>query len=226
LKKYDSTIDDIEKAVNLNSIGFHQHKQLNNRINSLIKESLSLTISNDLLGVLNAQSETLNKLPRLKDNKKDQKLANTTEISTISTSELALNILKSKKFDSELNTARYVAALNFMYSNRMFKNVGEGSQNLNALIANNNGFRSLSLFTCSANKSSKSRADIRVGVFGYSFMLFAILNADSVDKLSLKIKKAPITVGTIRRFILLKPKANNPTAKVIILPLPKDEVQK
>jgi len=43
---------------------------------------------------------------------------------------------------------------------------------------------------------------------------------------TMKINNAPIAVGTMRRLILLKPKANKPMANVIILPFPKDEVQK
>ncbi len=188
LNKYDTVFEEIEKAINVGFIGYNEHKQLNNRINSLIRESVSLTISNEVLDTLNIQNEKLNNLSRNKDSKKDNgnKL---TQNSNSSTSDRAKDILKNKNFDSELNTARFVASLNFLHTNKLFNNPIEGSQYLNALITNGKGYSQLSVFNCVVNKINENKADVQIGVGGYSFFLPFILNAASASKLVSKIKR-------------------------------------
>lgn len=191
LNKYDAVFEEIEKAINAGFIGYNDHKHLNNRINSLIRESVSLTISNEVLDTLNIQNEKLSKLSRNKDIKKDNNGNKLTQSSNSSISDRAKDILKSKNFDSELNTARYVASLNFLYANKLFNNLNEGSQCLNTLITNNKGFSYLSVFNCVVNKINEARADVQIGVGGYSFLLLSILKADSTSKLAVKMKKTP-----------------------------------
>ena len=125
---------------------------------------------------------------RNKDSKKDNgnKL---TQNSNSSTSDRAKDILKNKNFDSELNTARFVASLNFLHTNKLFNNPIEGSQYLNALITNGKGYSQLSVFNCVVNKINENKADVQIGVGGYSFFLPFILNAASASKLVSKIKR-------------------------------------
>jgi hypothetical protein len=186
-KKYDSVMEDIEKTINDGFIGYNEHKQLNNSINSLIRESISLTISKEVIDTLNSENEKLSKLPRNKDSKND-KQNKLTQSSNVSTSDRAKDILKNKNFDSELNTACYVASLNFLYANNKFDNLNDGSQYLNTLITNSKGLCHLSVFNCIVNNKNKARADVQIGVGGYSFLLLSILKADSTSKLAVKFK--------------------------------------
>lgn len=187
--KYETVLEEIGKAINAGFIGYNEHKLLNNRINSLIRESVSLTISNEVLNKLNSENEKLSKLSRNKDIK-ESKQNKLTQNSNISTTERAKEILKNKNFDSELNTARYVASLNFLYINKKFDNFNEGAQHLNTLITNSKGLDQLSVFNCVINKMNDARADVQIGVDGYSFLLLTILKADSTSKLISKIKKS------------------------------------
>lgn len=189
LNKYDSVLVEIEKAVNACFIGFNEYKQLNNRINSLIRESVSLTISKEVLDTLNSENEKLSKLPRNKD-KKVYKLNKFTQSSNLPTLDRAKDILKNKNFDSEINTARYVASLNFLHVNKLFNNSHEGPQYLDALITSNKGLNNLSVFKCIVNKNNETRADVQLGVAGYSFLLLSILRVDSTSKLAAKLKES------------------------------------
>lgn len=188
LNKYDSVLVEIEKAVNAGFIGFNEYKQLNNRVNSLIRECVSLTISNEVLETLNIQNEKLSKLPKQTE-KKELKTIKFTQSSNLSTIDRAKDILKSKNFDSELNTARFVASLNFLYTNKLFDNFNDGAKCIDELIADNKGFNAISIFNCVVNKANKARCDVQVGVGGYSFFLPFILRAESINKLASKIKK-------------------------------------
>lgn len=188
LNKYDAMLEEIAKAINIGFIGYNEHKQLSNRVNTLIRESLSLTISKEVIDTLNIQNEKLSKLPKQTE-KKELKKIKFTQSSNLSTIDRAKDILKSKNFDSELNTARYVASLNFLYINKKFDNASDGSQYLNTLITNDKGYSQLSVFNCVVNKNNETRADVQIGVGGYSFLLLSILKADSIIKLASKIKK-------------------------------------
>jgi hypothetical protein len=189
LNKYDNAFEEIEKSINVGFIGYNEYKQLNNRINSLIRESISLTISNEVLETLKIQYEKLSKLPK-QNEKKELKPIKFTQSSSLSTFDRAKEILKSKNFDSELNTARYVASLNFLHINKKFNDLNEGSQYLNAIITNDKILSQLSVFNCVINKMNESRADVQIGVGGYSFLLLSILKAESTSKLASKIKKS------------------------------------
>lgn len=190
LNKYDALLEEIAKAINEGLIGYNEHKQLNNMVNTLIRESISLTISKEVIDTLNSENEKLSKLPR-NNNSKENKQYKIKQRSILSTSDTAKDILKSKNFDSELNTARFVASLNYLYANKKFDNPNEGSQHLNTLITNNKGLSNLSVFNCVVNKNNEARADVQLGVGGYSFLLPFILKADSISKLAVKMKKTP-----------------------------------
>jgi hypothetical protein len=189
LNKYDALLEEIAKAINVGFIGYNEYKQLNNRANTLIRESLSLTISKEVIDTLNSENEKLSKLPR-NNNSKENKQDKIKQRSNLSTSDRAKEILKNKNFDSELNTARYVASLNFLYTNKLFNNSNEGSQRLNTLINSSKGLGNLSVFNCVVNKNNVSRANVQIGVAGYSFLLLSILGADSTSKLAEKTKKS------------------------------------
>jgi hypothetical protein len=189
-KKYDAVLEEIKKAISEGFIGFNEYKPLNNRINSLIKDSVLLTISREVLDALESENEKLSKLPRNKDSKKN-KQNNATQSSNLSTIDRAKEILKNKNFDSELETARYVASLNYLYANKKFGNQNEGAQHLNTLITNNKGLNNLSIFKCVGNQNNTTRADVQIGVGGYSFRLLAILKTESISKLAAKTKKTP-----------------------------------
>lgn len=189
LNKYDAVFEEIGKAINAGFIGYDENKQLNNRVNSLIRESVSLTISKEVIDTLNSENEKLSKLPRNIDSKKGNNGTKMKQSSNSSTSDRAKEILKSKNFDSELNTARYVASLNFLYVNRLFNSLNEGSRYLNTLITSSEGLGNLSVFNCVVNKNNESRANVQLGVAGYSFLLLSILRADSTSEFAEKIKK-------------------------------------
>jgi len=188
-KKYDTVYEEIGKAIDTGFIGYDEHKQLNNRVNSLIRESVSLTISKDVIDTLIIQNEKLSKLPRNKDNK-EYKSNKLTQSSNLSISNRAKATLRNKNFDSELNTARYVASLNYLYANRLFSNSFEGPQYLNTLINNNIGHGNLSVFNCVVNRNNEAKADVQLGVGGYSFLLLSILRADAASRLVAKTKKS------------------------------------
>ena len=171
----DALIEKMNQAISNGSIAPDDFKAMSASYQGLIKSSVSLTISTTQTSELNNTYSALDALPKIKnktkDNKKDQEKLFTKTSRPVS--DQANEIVNTANFDDEENITLYVASLNYLYANRAFKNVAEGTKFLNKLLGSNMAISTLSVLDYVINKNGKM-LDVTIGVGGYSFRLNGI----------------------------------------------------
>lgn len=183
----DTLLEKISIAIKKGTINTNECKAIMATYSSLIKDAVSLTINSDAISNLEVAYADLGCLPKITDksNKKDHSV----EVPLLgSVTDMAKAIIKNAFFDDETDVTKYVAALNYLYFKREFKNMNEGTKHLKKLLDNTTGFSYVSVFECNENKFG-TNFDVTIGVGGYSFRLLSILPKTMEKKIE-PLKKA------------------------------------
>lgn len=183
----DTLLEKISIAIKKGTINTNECKAIMATYSSLIKDAVSLTINSDAISNLEVAYADLGCLPKITDksNKKDHSV----EVPLLgSVTDMAKAIIKNAFFDDETGVTKYVAALNYLYFKREFKNMNEGTKHLKKLLDNTTGFSYVSVFECNENKFG-TNFDVTIGVGGYSFRLLSILPKTMEKKIE-PLKKA------------------------------------
>lgn len=183
----DTLLEKINVAIKKGTINTNEYKAIMATYSSLIKDAVSLTINSDAISNLEVAYANLECLPKITDkpNKKDHSV----EVPLLgSVTDMAKAIIKNAFFDDEIGVTKYVAALNYLYFKREFKNMNEGIKHLKKLLDNTTGFSYVSVFECNENKFG-ANFDVTIGVGGYSFRLLSIL-PKAIEKKIEPLKKA------------------------------------
>lgn len=183
----DTLLEKISIAIKKGTINTNECKAIMATYSSLIKDAVSLTINSDAISNLEVAYADLGCLPKITDksNKKDHSV----EVPLLgSVTDMAKAIIKNAFFDDETGVTKYVAALNYLYFKREFKNMNEGTKHLKKLLDNTTGFSYVSVFECKENKFG-TNFDVTIGVGGYSFRLLSILPKTMEKKIE-PLKKA------------------------------------
>lgn len=191
----EELIERINQSIANGFIDPNEFKAMSTSYQGLIKGSVALTISSSTISELEKAYANLEELPKSKNKGKDASKKNSAlSLKTFgSLSDQAMAIIKASNFENEKNVTLYVAALNFLYTNRVFKNATEGTKYLKKILNDSMATSILSVFDYAKNKNGKM-LDVTIGVGGYSFRLFGICPINMETKLNtIRIPK-----GTIR----------------------------
>lgn len=194
----DTLLEKISIAIKKGTINTNESKAIMATYSSLIKDAVSLTINSDTISNLEVAYANLECLPKITD--KSNNKEHSVEVPLRgSVTDMAKAIIKNAFFDDEIGVTKYVAALNYLYFKREFKNMNEGTKHLKKLLDNTTGFSYVSVFECNENKFS-TNFDVTIGVGGYSFRLLNIL-PKTMEK---KIESLKKTRGRIRLQNVIK----------------------
>lgn len=198
----DELIERMNRAIAIGSVDPNDFKAMSASYQGLIKSSVSLTISSNQTEELNNTYSELDALPKIKIKTKDNTKKEVKQYVKLSgsLSDKAREIVNVANFDDEDNTTLFIASLNFLYANRAFKNVTEGTKYLNKLLESPVATSILSVFDFSMNKNGKT-LDVTIGVGGYSFRLNGICPLNMETKLNV-IRKHEKSVRL--EFVTLK----------------------
>lgn len=191
----EELIERINQSIANGFIDPNEFKAMSTSYQGLIKGSVALTISSSTISELEKAYANLEELPKSKNKGKDASKKNSAlSLKTFgSLSDQAMAIIKASNFENEKNVTLYVAALNFLYTNRAFKNATEGTKYLKKMLNDSMATSILSVFDYAKNKNGKM-LDVTIGIGGYSFRLFGIYPINMETKLNtIRIPK-----GTIR----------------------------
>lgn len=171
----DCLIEKINQAISNGYIDPNDFKAISASYQGLIKSSVSLTISSTQTSELNNSFSALDALPKVKSKTNVTRKNENKQFVKYSGSlaDQAHLIINEANFDDEDNITLFVASLNYLYANRAFKNVIEGTKYLNKLLVNTAAIPILSVLDFSVNKNGKM-LDLTIGVGGYSFRLNGI----------------------------------------------------
>ncbi len=191
----EKLIEDINQSIANGSVDPNGFKAMSASYQGLIKGSVALTISSSTISELEKAYTCLEELPKIKNKAKDASKKNSTlSLKTFgSLSDQAMAIIKAPNFENEKNITLYVSALNFLYANRVFKNVAEGTKYLEKMLDNSMATSIFSVFDYTKNKNGKM-LDVTIGIGGYSFRLLGICPI----KMEPKLNTIRIPKGTIR----------------------------
>lgn len=167
------------------SVDQNDFKTISASYQRLIKGTIALTISSTTVLELEKAYTNLEKLPKSKNRTKDASKRNRASslITFDSLSDQAIAIINASNFENEKDVTLYVSALNFLYANRAFKNLSEGTKYLKKILNNSMATSIFSVFDYAINKNGKM-LDITIGIGGYSFRLFGICPINMETKLS------------------------------------------
>lgn len=181
----DVLIEKMNQAISSGSIDPDDFKAISASYQGLIKSSVSLTISSTQTSELNNIYSSFDALPKIKNKTKDNKKNQEKQFAKTSgsLSDQARDIIITANFDDEESITLYVASLNYLYANRAFKNVTEGTKFLNKLLGSNQAILTLSVLDYVINKNGKM-LDVTIGVGGYSFRLNGICPPNMEAKLN------------------------------------------
>ena len=179
----DELMEKMNQTITNGSVDLSDFKSFSATYQGLLKGSVALTISSSTIAELDSAYASLENLPRNKTAKNAAKNGNQSVIPSGTLSEQALAIVKAANFENEGNTTLFVTALNFLYANRAFKNLNEGTKYLNKLLENTMATSILSVLDYSTNKNGKM-LDLTIGVGGYSFRLYGICPQNKEAKLN------------------------------------------
>lgn len=174
-------MEKMDKAVSAGSIGNNTYKEIHASYSALIKASITLTVSSEIIENLNSQYSKVVELPKINDNKKQKESLPLQ--SSNSLSDKAWAILSEADFRDEENVTIYVAALDFLYVNRAFKIVTEATKYFRKLIGKPDATSLFSVFDYMLNRNGKA-FDVTIGVGGYLFRLNSICLTNMEVKLS------------------------------------------
>lgn len=182
----DSLLEKMKQVIENGSISISDYKAIMASYSSLMKDSVSLTVNAEVVRSLEDAVTNLEGLSKIKDNQKKKDKSIEMPLSgTIS--DMAKTILKNTEFENEDSVARYVAALNYLYFKREFKNISEGTKYLKKILDNSSAFSYVSVFEYKENNNG-SNFDVTIGVGGYSFRFFSILQKNMEKKIE-QLKK-------------------------------------
>lgn len=181
----DCLIEKINQAISNGYIDPNDFKAISASYQGLIKSSVSLTISSTQTSELNNSFSALDALPKVKSKTNVTRKNEDKQFvkSSGSLADQARLIINEANFDDEDNITLFVASLNYLYANRAFKNVTEGTKHLNKLLVNTAAIPILSVLDFSVNKNGKM-LDLTIGVGGYSFRLNGICPTNMEAKLN------------------------------------------
>lgn len=181
----DCLIEKINQAISNGYIDPNDFKAISASYQGLIKSSVSLTISSTQTSELNNSFSALDALPKVKSKTNVTRKNENKQFVKYSGSlaDQARLIINEADFDDEDNITLFVASLNYLYANRAFKNVIEGTKYLNKLLVNTAAIPILSVLDFSVNKNGKM-LDLTIGVGGYSFRLYGICPTNMEAKLN------------------------------------------
>lgn len=181
----DCLIEKINQAISNGYIDPNDFKTISASYQGLIKSSVSLTISSTQTSELNNSFSALDALPKVKSKTNVTRKNENKQFVKYSGSlaDQARLIINEANFDDEDNITLFVASLNYLYANRAFKNVIEGTKYLNKLLVNTAAIPILSVLDFSVNKNGKM-LDLTIGVGGYSFRLYGICPTNMEAKLN------------------------------------------
>lgn len=188
----DTLLEKMNQAIKKGQVNNNEYKAIMATYSSLIKEAVSLTVNSDVVSNLEITYANWVCLPKTKNiqNKNDQLV----EVPLFgSITDMAKAIIKNAILSTETDITKYVAALNYLYSKREFKNINEGTKHLKKLLDNSAAFSYVSVFECNENKFG-TNFDVTIGVGGYSFRLLSII-PKTMEK---KIETLKKTRGRIR----------------------------
>ena len=183
----DTLLEKMNKAIKKSVVSINEYKAIIATYSSLIKDAVSLTVNSDVISNLEMAYANLECLPKITD--KPEKKDHSVEAPLWGiVTDMAKEIIKNAIFDDEISVTKYVAALNYLYFKREFKNMNEGTKHLKKLLDNTTGFSYVSVFECNENKFG-TNFDVTIGVGGYSFRLLSILPKTMEKKIE-PLKKA------------------------------------
>ena len=182
----DTLLEKMNQAIKKGQVNNNEYKEIMATYSSLIKEAVSLTVNSDVVSNLETAYSNLECLPRSYNNQKKEDRSVKVPIQGAIT-DMAKAIIKNAVLNNEMDVAKYVAALNYLYFKREFKNLNEGTKHLKKLLDNSAGFSYVSVFECNENKFG-TNFDVTIGVGGYSFRLLSILPKTMEKKIEYLIK--------------------------------------
>ena len=184
--EYDSLQEKMKQTIENGSINMNDYKAIMASYSSLIKDSVSLTVNTEVVRSLEDAVTNLDGLSKIKDNPKKKDKSIEFSLSG-SVSDMAKTILKNTEFENEYDVTRYVAALNYLYSKREFKNISEGRKFLRKILDNSSAFSYVSVFEYKENNTG-SNFNVTIGIGGYSFIFFSIMQKNMEEKIE-QLKK-------------------------------------
>lgn len=190
-EQYDSVNEQLQKLIEQNVVEVNEFKKLNTTISTLIKQCVSLTISEDVVSNLNVLYDRLNSLPRVKAGKKEKNKADMKSISNASTlKEKAEIIVDGADFDTEESIKLFVASIYYLYINRHFDPINKAFKTLRKMLKNKNAMDKVSEFSFATNNRNSNLLDITIIIGGLSFRFFSIVAENVKNKLE-KLTKTP-----------------------------------
>ena len=195
----DELSEKMNHAIANGSVDPNDFKAMSASYQGLLKGAVALTISTDTIRELEETYTNLEDVPKVKSTPKGaSKMAGIQSVGqTGSLSDQALAIVNAANFEGEENITLFVASLNYLYANKAFKNVAEGTKYLNKLLGNSIAASILSVFDFSTNKNGK-KFDVTIGVGGYSFRLNGICPPDMEAKLNaIRKPKGVVRLGNV-----------------------------
>lgn len=181
---YDASeelIDRMNKAIIAGAIDNSAFKEIHDSYSALIKASVTLTVSSAINKTLDSLHSKVAELPKNEDNKKRKEVLSVQYADSLS--DKARAILSATDFSDEENITLFVAALNYLYANRAFKSISEGTNYLSTLIGNSGATSIFSVFDYMLNRNGIA-FDVTIGVGGYLFRLNGICRLSMEAKLS------------------------------------------
>lgn len=200
-KECEDLIERINKTINNGSVALNEFEAMSASYQRLVKSSIVLTISSDMILDLEKAFKRLKELPKNKSEKKDASKNHSKHLIQSSLSNQAISVLDALNFEDEKDVTLFVAALNFLYTNRAFKSPTEGIKYLNKMLNNSTAMSFLSSFDYVKNKKGKM-FDIIVGISGYSFRLFAICPINMEAKLNTLRMPRKISLTNVDKYNL------------------------
>ena len=181
----DKLIERMNQTIGNGSVDLNDFKAISASYQGLVKSSVALTISSSTIAKLGNTYADVEALPKSKDNTKGTPKKTSVIIakSPDSLSNQAFDILHAAKIENEEHATLFVAALNYLYSNRAFKNVTEGTKYLKKLLGNKTAVSILSVLDYSLNKNGKM-FDVTIGIGGYLFRMNGICPPNMEAKLN------------------------------------------
>ena len=199
--QYEKVLEEVQKYKDLNVIDSDQYKKLNSTIANLIKQCVTLTISEDAVLKLNENYDILNNIPRNKTSKKNK---NKTEPSKPASDDSLIRVnaeitVSNADFASADTITLYLASLYYLYVNRFFGTISKAFKPLDKLLKNKDAMDKVLAFNVAENTRNNEMLDITIMVGGLSFKFWSIANKMQLDRLE-KLNK---TAEKGKRFTII-----------------------
>lgn len=201
LEECERLVERISQSIEIGSVGSNEYKEMTASYQRLIKEFVSLAISNERISELEDAYTNLKKLLKSKNKAKDASKNNISLPSRMpgSLAEKAKDIIEESDFKNERSVTLYVFAYYFMYVNRAFESPTKSTKYLKKMLDNSMAISTLSLFNYRENKNGKW-LDVTIGVGGYLFKLSGIWPIKKETELStIRIPKSTVRMKNVNQ---------------------------